>query len=392
MKILFVRTYSPHCILYGSEMRARYFVDYLRSKGEVDLLTLTKSTDEQVDKNYIKEHFRKHFYFDQEGQHIRLTRAEKFLHLLPWQITEHYAKDFQKTLSLIIEENQYDLIFVFKFDPVFYFLQLPEKWREKVIIDIDDVFSDLYMNYHKKSFTSFKNRYSLKLIELKAITQFKRAFVCSQDAISKIHPYFRHKISVVPNIFQSDRRNFLPAAKDRSRLLYVGSLDYFPNIEGLKWFFEFIWPDFKKTYPDVKLTVIGKYPKDKRHILTILNHPRDIEIEINVLDVKPYYQDSFAVIVPLLNASGTRLKILESASYGRPVITTPKGVEGLDFEDKKNIFLFKNTSSFTEAYQNLFEGKRYSQVIEDAWQILKENYSHETFSSQMNKNWELIEL
>ncbi len=389
MKILFVRTYCPNLIVYGSEIRAALYINYFLQKGKVDLLTLT-APSQHTDTNYIQTRFNKHYYFDQRGEHTRLERMEKLLYLVPWQITEHYAKDFQKKLSALIDDNQYDFIFVFKLEPVFYFLQLASHWRNRVVIDFDDILSDLYLNYYKNFFTARKNSFSIKFYEHKALKRFRRVFVCSRDAFSRIHPKYRNKVGIVPNVFAADQNQFNSAPGPDNRILFVGSLDYFPNTEGLKWFCTHIWPKFLKEYPDTTLSIVGKIQKDSSYIYSLLGNPKNTEVTINALSTLLYYENCGVTVVPLLNGSGTRLKILESVAYGRPVITTSKGVEGLDFENGKNVFIFNDAVSFINAYKALLNKQKYAQITQDAFGVLKERYSSEVFLSCMNENWPLM--
>ncbi|MDP2654693.1 MAG: glycosyltransferase family 4 protein [Candidatus Omnitrophota bacterium] len=389
MRILFVRTYCPHSINYGSEMRASRFVDYLRRKGEVDLLTMT-SPSGHADINYIERHFRRHYHFNQKGNPRRLTRLEKLRHLLPWQITGHYAKDFQQELNAIVEENQYDLIFVFKLEPVFYFLQLPAKWRQRTVVDYDDFLSDIYKNHYRNIFTAYKNSYSLMLYQHKALVRFKRIFVCAREALLKVPGSWRHKAGVIPNVFNVDPKGFYAEPGPKNRLLFIGSLDYFPNIDGLKWFCRDIWPGFHEKHPNSILTVVGKTRNDAEHVRSLFNHPENLEVAVNVPSTLPYYQNCFASVVPLLNGSGTRLKILESAAYGRPVLATSKGMEGLNFEDGKNIFIFKNSRSFLNAYESLLDEERYRNVTRSAFTVLEDQYSPEAFTECMDENWNMM--
>jgi glycosyltransferase involved in cell wall biosynthesis len=389
MKILFVRTYCPNPIFYGSEMRCSRFVDYFKKKGRLDLLTLSKPT-EMADRCYIKNNFTKFHFFDQKGDHLRLTAFEKFVHLLPWQIMAFYAKDLQERLNRILLEEQYDLIFIFKLDPVFYFLQLPGAWHKKIVIDFDDIVSDLYRNHYKNPLTAVKNSCFLKHYENRSLERFKRVFVCSSDAVLKISPKHRQKVGIVPNIFQTAKENHSPAEGNHNRILFVGSLDYFPNTEGLKWFFDVVWPQVKKTYPPLRMTVAGKAFKDPIVMASFFGNPEDVDFYINVPSVMPYYQDCFASFVPLLNGSGTRLKILESVAYGRPVISTVKGMEGLDFDNGKSIFVFQDAQSFLDAYKALLNKECYANVVENALSILKQRYSLNAFISSMDENWQRI--
>src|SRR5207249_4557368 len=103
------------------------------------------------------------------------------------------------------------------------------------------------------------------------------------------------------------------------------------------------------------------------------------------------YQDYFATIVPLLNGNGTRLKILESVTYGRPVLTTLKGMEGLDFINKRDIFVFnKDPKTFIDSYETLLNKEFYKVITENAYKVLESRYSYPVFQSDMDKNWNLI--
>jgi hypothetical protein len=389
MKILFVRTYCPHKIAYGSELRANNFVNFFRKIGKVDLLTLTKP-NETTDVDYIRGHFLNFFYIDEHIDHSRLNAIEKLFFLLPWQITTHYAKDIQKEINKIVKKENYDLIFVFKLEPVFYFLNLPKQWHQRIIIDFDDILSQLYRNHYKNIFTAYKNSLSLKLYEHKALNAFSRTLVCSKDALSKAPAMFRHKIGIVPNVFQFSKESFFPESQNKNNLLFVGSLDYFPNIEGLNWFCREIWPEFKRAFPNITLTVVGKTGKDPKKLNSLLGNPKDMEVIVNVTSVEPYYQNCFASIVPLLNGSGTRLKILESIAYGRPVLTTIKGVEGLEFTDQEDICLFKDSDSFIDQYKKLLDENQYRNLTRNSFSVLEKNYSVDNFLFNMNQNMELL--
>ena len=390
MKILFVRTICPNPIAYGSDMRSSRFVDFLSQIADMDFLTLTKPT-ELADQEYIDKNFKNFYYFDQKSVNSRLSSLEKLTALLPWQLTEYYSKDIQSRINKIVEENQYDFIFIFKLNPVLYFLRLPRRWHKKIIVDFDDMLSNLYLKHYKNFITAQKNSLSLWWYEREAMKHFSRVFVCSKDAVSKIHHKYHRKIGIIPNIFPTAKDDFLGAPADKNRLLFVGSLDYFPNTEGLKWFFNDIWPDVKKKYPHLKFTVIGRINGSSNSLYTLFGNPKDVDITVNVPSVYLYYQNCFASITPLLNGSGTRLKILESIAYGRPVLTTKKGMEGLDFKDQKELFIFKDPASFINAYETLLNDDAYQQVTARSFQVLEENYSPKAFESNMKKNWECLQ-
>ena len=386
MKILYIQPFCPISIPYGGEMRSRRFVEYLTKKANVDIFVLLKGREE-MDENYLKTTFRRYSFAERNGP---LAPWKKLKLLLPWQLAQLYSKEAQEKLKRQVEEENYDLIFISKLYPVPYLLELPSKWHTKVVVDFDDILSALYRTHYADLLTSRKNSFFLKLNEDRALKCFKRVLVCAKDALPKIHPRFQHKVGIIPNVFPADRDQRFEAPTDRNRLLFIGSLDYAPNTEGLEWFLQTIWPKIREEYPDLKLTVVGKVQNRPAEVYAQLSRYPDVKVELNVPDVKPYYRESFVSVVPLLNGSGTRLKILESYAYGRPVLTTQKGMEGLDFENKKDIFVFQDVAAFQDGYRALLNQEIYRKVCDNGFKVLEDNYSPSAFKKSMDENWAII--
>ena len=183
MKILFAQAFIPIYIKYGGELRVRRFVEFLRTKGEMDLLTLERVKD-TMDEEYIRQNFNKHHALDALGKPI--NQWMKWYHQLPYQLAQLYNETTQKEICRLVEENQYDLIFVSKLYPAAYFLNLPKKWHSRIILDFDDILSDLFKNYYKNFFTSQKNSYFLRRYEQLCLQRFKKLFICSSEAFSKV--------------------------------------------------------------------------------------------------------------------------------------------------------------------------------------------------------------
>jgi len=386
MKILYIQPYSPISIPYGGEMRSRRIAEYLKKKGEVDIFIL-QNCNKNTDFDYLKTNFHSFHFGEQKDSSSYLEKLRLFL---PWQLAELYSIETQQKLNNLVEKENYDLIFVIKLYPVPYILRLSSKWHEKVVIDFDDVLSDLFRSSYKNFIASRKNSFFLKINEERALKCFKRIFICSENALSKIKESFHKKIGIIPNVFPFDPNCVYPISQETNQLFFVGSLDYSPNVEGLEVFLKSIWPKVKGVFPDLKLTIAGKVPyKPERTCARLSKYP-DVKIETNVPDVKPYYRDCYASIVPLLNGSGTRIKILESCALGRPVITTLKGMEGLNFKVNEQILTFKDSDTFIDSYKRLLNPKTYSNIVNSALEILKISYSEDTFNKSMDDNWKII--
>lgn len=130
-------------------------------------------------------------------------------------------------------------------------------------------------------------------------------------------------VEVCPN--GTDRVVQLPPRRrdpgEPFRMLFVGSASYRPYEVGLAWFVREVYPQLAAA-DDVRLDVVGHPPRRPVHAPGVSYLGR-------VDSVLPHYERAHVVIVPVFEGSGTRLKILEAMAYGRPVVSTALGAEGL---------------------------------------------------------------
>jgi polysaccharide biosynthesis protein PslH len=130
------------------------------------------------------------------------------------------------------------------------------------------------------------------------------------------------RVALAPN--GTDPCSPLPPAPtefDPLRLLFVGNGAFWPYAHGLEWFAREVMPLLASRWP-VAFDVVGARPADPVAGPGITYHGR-------VPDVRPFYDAAHALVVPVFEGSGTRLKIIEAAFLGRPVISTGFGAEGL---------------------------------------------------------------
>src|SRR5205085_8351398 len=127
------------------------------------------------------------------------------------------------------------------------------------------------------------------------------------------------RISVIDNGVDTTYFSEGAAGSEKNRILFVGSMNYHPNIEAAVAFARELWPALKKHMPGYKLTILGANPDPAVIALRELD---GVEVTGTVPDVRPYYREALAAIVPLRSGGGTRLKILEAMAAGVPVISS----------------------------------------------------------------------
>jgi polysaccharide biosynthesis protein PslH len=132
--------------------------------------------------------------------------------------------------------------------------------------------------------------------------------------------------------FAEDRERPVPGRQ----IVFVGAMDYPANSEAAIFFSNRIWPHILKKLRDTELLIVGSCPGPE--VLALAQLP-GVKVTGMVPDVRPFYRQALAAVVPLRTGGGTRLKILEAMAAGVPVVSTPLGAEGLPIVDGENALL-----------------------------------------------------
>jgi glycosyltransferase involved in cell wall biosynthesis len=136
----------------------------------------------------------------------------------------------------------------------------------------------------------------------------------------------------------------------RRRLIFVGSMNYHANIEAVLSFSREVWPSIHQLQPDLVFTIVGRDPSTEVRQLSSIP---GIEVTGTVDDVRPFYREAVAAVVPLRVGGGSRLKILEAMAAGVPVISTTLGAEGIDVRHGENILIANGDSEIRDCVLSL---------------------------------------
>ncbi len=155
-------------------------------------------------------------------------------------------------------------------------------------------------------------------------------------------------------------------------LVFVGSMDWMPNIDGVRFFISEVLPLIYAKIPDVKLVIVGRTPPAEIQKMAGPN----VYVTGTVADIRPYLWGSAVSIVPLRIGSGTRLKIYESMAAKTAVVSTTIGAEGLIYDNGTNIAIADSAEDFARACINLIENvTRRGSMAQSAFQMVAERFS-----------------
>ncbi len=174
-----------------------------------------------------------------------------------------------------------------------------------------------------------------------------------------IAPFTRQDRNVVlPNAVDTVAKPVLPEARNPAPvLLLVGYMLYPPNHDAAIWLITEVLPVLRRRYPDAKLLIVGGHPPS--HLVRLAEKAGpNVQLLGQVPDVEPFYRQADVAIVPLRAGGGTRLKILEAMAFGRPVVSTRLGAEGIEAEDGRHLLLSDDSEGLATHVESLFEQPR----------------------------------
>jgi sugar transferase (PEP-CTERM/EpsH1 system associated) len=172
------------------------------------------------------------------------------------------------------------------------------------------------------------------------------------------------------------------------RVVFVGAMDYFPNREAAVLFAERIWPHVRKRLSGAELAIVGANPGAA--VLALGELP-GVKVTGTVPDVRPFYREALAAVVPLRTGGGTRLKILEAMAAGVPVVSTPLGAEGLDVTDGENALMVDSADA--EGWAGALESianspDRRAQLAAAGLRLVQSRYDWEILGARLRAIYE----
>jgi len=198
--------------------------------------------------------------------------------------------------------------------------------------------------------------------------------VSEEDADRMRSRFGVSRISAVPTGVDID---FFAAPSDCppvADLVFVGSMNWMPNIDGVSYFSREIMPLILTRKPDCRVAIVGRTPPPS--ITRLAEIEPNVSVTGSVPDVRPYLWGSKVCIVPLRIGGGTRLKIYEAMAARIPVVSTSVGAEGLPVSDGENIVLADDPRQFAEACLDLLaDSDKRGRLAGRAWDLVASSYS-----------------
>lgn len=268
---------------------------------------------------------------------------------LPYAVGKYKSKKFEREIKRLAPKV--DVVVCDFLAPA---CNVPKNLPVPVVLFQHNVEAEIWRRHyevakHPVKRAYFKNQYKRMLrFEKEACNRFDHVIAVSeQDAELMKKDYGATRVTAQPTGVDIDFFKPQPDAKRvPNELVFLGSMDWLPNEDGVGWFADEIFGKLKAKCPEAKLKIVGRNPSAK--VKKLAEIP-GIEVTGTVPDVREYLAKSAALVVPLRIGGGTRLKIYEAMAMGIPVVSTTVGAEGLPLEPNEHFLKADDPESFAEA-------------------------------------------
>jgi len=248
-------------------------------------------------------------------------------------VTEGYFRSRRLARLIAAEAAQqpFDLVMCYSSSTLPYALAAPARAR---IADLGDVDSAKWQAYARdsrwpRSWLYAREAAGVRKLEIRAVQRCQAVLMVSPAEVDALGLDDDNVLAVANGV---DSQFFAPGAAEpvdagQAALVFTGTMDYRPNIEGVCWFVREVWPGLKAEVPEATFTIVGRDPAPA---VRRLERNAGVTVTGTVPDVRPYLEAAAVVVCPLHIARGLQNKVLEAMAMGKAVVASPDGLEGID--------------------------------------------------------------
>jgi glycosyltransferase involved in cell wall biosynthesis len=339
---------------------------------EVHLLSMN-TQKHHIDLIDIPESIRKRIAIHLVDIHEEINAADALKNLLfsdlPYSAERFKSELFDEKLKELLSENDFDIVQLEGLYLALYISSIREHSTAKIAYRAHNIEHEIWERSLRHEKNLVKKRYlkilgnRLKRFELEVLNQYDLLLpITAKDAEYLDEAGNLKPLCVVPTGF-----DFKSIPKQESHntaqesVFHLGALDWFPNQEGLIWFFDTVWNIVLKEFPNLTFRVAGRNAPD--WFKGKLERYTNVVFDGEVSDAHEYMKDKQILVVPLLSGSGMRIKIVEGMALGKSIVTTPIGSEGIETNHKETIMEGVSPQEFADSLLFLLENPQKCSAI-----------------------------
>jgi glycosyltransferase involved in cell wall biosynthesis len=384
MRILQLCKKFPYPLKDGESIAVTHLSRALNDLGcEVTLLSMNTT------KHYCEvSKLPKEYNHYKEIHHVKVDNKvswwEAFWNIFSeesYHITRFVSDTFEKKLIQVLQQNDFDVVQL-ETPVLSHYVPVIRKYSKALVaMRSHNVEHEIWERMaENRSFFPLKwylrqAAKKLKRYELKHLNDYDLLLAITSRDLKILKEMGLKKPSAVIPIgldvrdYKPDLRSF----QSSPSISFIGSLDWMPNQEGLRWFLDNVWDTLVQNHPGISLEVAGRNtPSWVRNL-----KKKNVKVLGEIPDSIRFINSHSLMVVPLFSGSGMRVKILEGMALGKVVLSTSLGLEGIEARDEKEVFIANTPEGFINNLNMLLENEqKLLEVGQQAQELVAEQYDN----------------
>jgi len=328
---------------------------------------------------------------------LRLKPLDAFLNLFTkksYHVDRFISHELKKRLAQILSSEKFDVVQM----ETLYMAPYIETIREispesKIVLRAHNIEYFIWDRVRKTTSNLFKKIYlrhivsTLKYYELNAFKKFDGIAAITGHDADFIRKFNSSTIAIPFGIYPAEFKISAPEEWEFPSLFHIGSMNWIPNEEGIRWFLREVWPLIHQKHPGLLFYLAG------RHMPGWLKNTRIEGVKVlgEVDSAEDFISEKGIMIVPLLSGSGIRIKIIEGMAAAKPVVSTSTGAEGIEVSDGKDILMADSPQEMADAVSRLVNDKQSAMALaKNARQTIEKKYDNSKLMKRLQQFYQEI--
>lgn len=396
LSILFICNKSPWPASEGGPIAMNQLIEGMADEGHYVKVLATNTNKYTVNQDNIPKPYKVKTNIELSYINLAIKPIPAFLNLFTnnsYHVERFISKDFEQKIKDVLSKHSFDVVQIETIYMSPYIQTIRKYSNAKIVLRAHNIEHLIWKRVAANSTNPVKKFYIRHLA--KTLEFYERQIVNDYDGIVPITKedakFFSTltKLPILPLPFgvNIDKIKIASEAKPEMALFHIGSMNWIPNEEGIKWFIDQVWPLVENKLPQVKLYLAGR---EMPVWLTNLKR-KNIVVVGEVDNAHDFINSKTISIAPLFSGSGIRIKIIESMALGKAVISTSIGAEGINVESGKNILIANTAEEFFEAISLLYSKEALSSEIGmQARQLIEQEHSTKKLISSLEAFYQQI--
>ncbi len=396
MRILLLCNKPPYPASEGGPMAMNSIITGLLEAGHQVKVLAINSEKYNVKESDIPEEYKRKTGIELIDVDLTVKPLNAFLNLFTrksYHAERFISEEFKKRLAAVLDKEQFDVVQLEVLFMAPYVETIRQHSKAMIVLRAHNVEHKIWERIAKDTKSPLKRWYinhlakTLKEFELNALETVDGVAAITRKDAAFFRKYCSKPVIDIPFGVYPEQFNPKYEIEGKPKFYHIGSMNWMPNEEGIRWFVDEVLPKTVEKVPDFVYHLAGRSMPEW---LTSMKNPH-VDVVGEVPDAKEFVTNHDVAIVPLLSGSGIRIKIIESMALGKTVITTRVGAEGILYDEEVNIIIAENKAKMVEAIRSLNENPETAvRIGQAARKLVEETYDNRKIIARLLMFYEQI--